>query len=65
MSQIIKVRIAIPMTAQWVADVWVPSDRLDDISGFLSDDPEALELVQQNGWMDNDQLHLIDAQIEG
>lgn len=64
MSERVKVRVTIPMTAQWLADVWVPSDRLDDISGFLSDDPEAIELLVQNGWMDNDQLDVMGAQID-
>lgn len=65
MSESIRVRVKIPMQAFWVADCWVPSDRLDDISGYLSDNDDVVELVQQNGWMESDQLLVLDAQIDG
>ena len=65
MSESLKVRVSVPMTARWVADVWIPSDRLSDVSGYLDEQPEVAELIVQNGWMEDDQLHLIDVQIEG
>ncbi len=59
-----KVTVRIPMKATWVADLWLTAEQMNDIVGHINDDPDAAELIQQNGAMEDDQLLFLEAQVD-
>lgn len=59
-----KVTVKVPMKAVWVADLWVTADQMNAIVDHINDDPDAAELIQQNGHMEDDQLLLLEAQVD-
>lgn len=59
-----RVTVRLPLTGVWVATIRVPDEAIDNIAGFLEDNPEYLEDIESNGQLTEEVMSLLDAQIE-
>lgn len=59
-----RVTVRIPVKGTWVADIRIPDDAVDNIVGFLEDNPEYVEDIEANGELEDWNCELIDAQID-
>lgn len=59
-----KLTVRIPVTAYRVGVIRVPEEAQSDIAAFLSDNPEYLEDIEQNGHLEGEHWSLLDAQVE-
>lgn len=59
-----KITVRVPYRAEWEATINVPDEALTDIAGFLEDNPEYINDIEDGGYVVNEQLMLLETVID-
>lgn len=58
------VRVNIPYSGIWNADIYVPEDALDDLGGWINDNPDVYDNLVIDGWPNEEQLDYMSAWVD-